>query len=277
MSSNTPFHPFKAVAIDLDGTLLASDLSISAANRSAIERLHENGVHVILASGRHHISMLPFARLLPQVEYMVSSQGAFASDVEKTTTIFECHLHADEARTAIEFGLTRELSIVIYTANGIFTLNSSKWIEFYSNLAGLNPTFTTAAEVLKELIFKVVYFEDANRLDQIETEDFIKNTHLYTVRSLENIFEIAHADTSKKAALQALLDYLSIRPEEAASFGDGNNDIPMFELTSFSCAMDHAWPEAKRAATRVAPEGDPAESFARAVYELEQFAADSKG
>ncbi|MDQ8202831.1 HAD family hydrolase [Pelagicoccus sp. SDUM812003] len=264
-ASQTPPLPIKAVAIDLDGTLLAPDLSISDANRAAIEQLHAQGVHIILASGRHYLSMLPHARKLPQIEYMVSAQGGYASDIENTHTIFESHLHADDATRALEFGLKNELAIAIYTVSGIYTLSEGPWIDYYSDLAGIRPTLTTPEEVVKEAIFKVVYFDTDERLDELEKDPFLKESKLYTVRSLKNIFEQANPKTSKRSALEALVKHLGIDPEQLAAFGDANNDIPMFELAGFSVAMDHAWPAAREAATIVAPEGDPAESFARGV------------
>lgn len=267
--STSPFHPIRAVAIDLDGTLLSPELGICAENRAAIEALHAAGVEIILASGRHYQSMLPIARTLPQVRYMVSAQGAYASDIENKLTLFQSHLPQPDAQAAIAFGLENKLSVVVYTVSGIQTLSSGQWIDYYTKLAGIVPTPTTAEAVLQESVFKVVYFESNERLDEIEQHDFIRNSQLYTVRTMENIFEQADPKTSKAAALKPLIEHLGIKPSELATFGDGNNDIPMLEYAGFSAAMDHAWPGAKKAATLVAPTGHPASSFARAVTAMQ--------
>lgn len=265
MSSHSPFHPIRAVAIDLDGTLLAPDLSISPENRATIDQLHAGGVHVILASGRHYHSMLPYARQLPAVEYLVSAQGAYASDVDNRQVLYESHLPTADAEATIRFGLDHNLSIVVYTTKGIFALSQGRWIDFYSRLAGITPPLATVEEVLEQSIFKVVYFEAEGRLDEIEQTPFLKDSHLYTVRTMTNIFEQADPKTSKRAALEALIKHLGVERQELAAFGDGNNDIPMFELAGFSAAMDRAWPDAKKAATLVTPDGDPATSFSRAI------------
>ncbi|MBK1876151.1 HAD family hydrolase [Pelagicoccus mobilis] len=267
MSSNerSPFHPIKAVAIDLDGTLLSPDYSISEGNRAALEELHEAGVEIILASGRHYVSMLPYARSLPQVRYMVSAQGAYASDVDDTQTIHETHMPTEDAAKAIDFGLEHGLSIVVYTASGIHTLSTGKWIDYYNDLAGLESTRSTKEEVLSQPVFKVSYFESVERLDEIQEHPFLKNSHLYTVRSLPNIFEQADPTTSKASGLAPLMAKLGIKPEELATFGDANNDIPMFEYSGFSTAMDRANPNVKAAATLSSPDGPPETSFARAI------------
>ena len=42
----------KMIALDLDGTLLRSNETISARNREALSRAINRGVHVVIASGR---------------------------------------------------------------------------------------------------------------------------------------------------------------------------------------------------------------------------------
>lgn len=264
-SSASPFHPIKAVAIDLDGTLLAPDHSIGEQNRAAIEKLHAAGVEIILASGRHYVSMLPHARKLPQVRYMVSAQGAYASDVDNTRTIHELHMPTADAANAIDFGLEHGLSLVVYTANGIHTLSTGRWIEFYNNLAGLKSVQSTKDEILAQPVFKVSYFEAEERLDQIQQHPFLADSHLYTVRSMPNIFEQADPNTNKASGLAPLMAHLGIKPEELATFGDANNDIPMFQYSGFSAAMDRANPNVKAQATLASPDGPPESSFARAV------------
>ncbi|MBC2606154.1 HAD family hydrolase [Pelagicoccus albus] len=271
MSQNpaSTFHPIKAVAIDLDGTLLSPDHTISEENRAAIETLHASGVEIILASGRHYQSMLPYAKSLPMVRYMVSAQGAYASDVDNSQTLYVSHMPTDDADAAITFGEEHGLSIVVYTAAGLFTLSKGKWIDFYASLAGLDPTFTTHEEVLKEHIFKVVYFGEEEKLDEVQQLDFLSKSQLYTVRSMTNIYEQADPKTSKAAALKPLIEHLGIQASELATFGDGNNDIPMFEFSGFSAAMDRAWDGPKAAATLVTPDGPPESSFARAVQAMQ--------
>jgi hydroxymethylpyrimidine pyrophosphatase-like HAD family hydrolase len=48
-SRGTTAFPFRLAAIDLDGTLLGPDKTISPENIAAVDRLHQNGVTVIIA------------------------------------------------------------------------------------------------------------------------------------------------------------------------------------------------------------------------------------
>ena len=263
-----PFHPIKAVAIDLDGTLLGPDLTISADNVSAIEELHDHGIQIILASGRHHISMLPYARKLPQVEWMVSSQGSFAADLDAKTVLYDSHLPTEQADSIIRTGQDNGYSIIVYARNGIYTLNQGEWIDYYIGLAGITPRTATREEVLEESIFKVVLLESEKRIDDALQIPEIRDWPLYKVRSLKNIYEFAGEGTSKGQGLVPLLKRLGLQQSELASFGDAPNDVPMFEISGFSVAMEHGWEEAKKAAHAISPPGDPATAFARAVQLL---------
>jgi len=266
------FHPFKAVAIDLDGTLLSHDLTISEANLAAINELHASEVEIILASGRHHISMLPFARQLPQVKWMVSAQGAFASDLDRTTILYDSHLPTDKAASIIDIGLNNQYSVIVYAKSGIFSLNENEWTDYYIQLSGVKPTLTNKEAILNESIFKVALIGSEERIEAAKDLPGIQAWDLYKVRSLKNIFEFAGLDTSKAHGLKPLLAHLGIEASQLAAFGDAPNDIPMFEFAGYSVAMDTGWEEAKAAAHAVSPIGPPESAFARAVSMLREQA-----
>jgi len=271
---DSPFHALRAVAIDLDGTLLSPELSVSEDNRAAIEELSGAGVEVILASGRHYTSMLPIARSLPAVRYMVSSQGAYASDLDKSLVLYESRMPAQDARMAIETGLREGLAIVAYTSEDICSITpASEWIDYYARLAGFPPRPVTVDELMQLTIFKIVYFGTAQRLDEIEELPEIASAPLYKVRSLANIFEQADPATNKAAGLDPLLKHLGIPAAQTAVFGDAPNDIPMFEYAGYAIAMDRAWESTRKAATHIAPAGPPESSFARGVELLKSALA----
>lgn len=266
----SPFHPIRAVAIDLDGTLLAPDHSISPENRAAIAAMHDAGVEIILASGRHYVSMLPFARQFPEVRFLVSSQGAYASDIANTQTLFEAHMPAKVVRDAVAFGIEHQLSVVAYTPKEEYSLTPpSPWLDYYANLAGVDLVPITPEALLEKSVFKIAYFESEERLDEVQLHPFLRDSQLYTVRSMKNIYEQADPKTSKAAGLKPLLAHLGIDASELAAFGDADNDIPMFQLAAFSAAMDRSWPETKKAATLVSPHGPPETSFARAIAAMQ--------
>lgn len=256
---------YRLAAVDLDGTLLGPDKTVSPANRAALARLADAGLEVVLASGRHRISMLPIAEQLPEVRWMVSAQGAFVSDLAGEQIVLERSMPPERAAEAMQICLHHHYPTIFYAPSGIFTLSEGAWIDRYGKLSGIRPALLTEQEALRMSVFKVLIYTDAARVDAFEQLPEVQAWDLYRVRSLDNVFEFAGADTDKGQGLAALGRHLDIDPSVMIGFGDAPNDLPMMDRVGLGVAMDHAWREVKVAADRVAPQGPPETSFARAV------------
>src|SRR5260221_880834 len=79
-SRGTTAFPFRLAAIDLDGTLLVPDKTISPENIAAVDRLHQNGVTVIIASGRRHQNSVRLQLQLRLNGPIIACQGGLISD-----------------------------------------------------------------------------------------------------------------------------------------------------------------------------------------------------
>ena len=55
---------YKAVAFDMDGTLLTTDRLLLPETVEMIKKISSKGVKVILVSGRHHSAIYPYYYLL---------------------------------------------------------------------------------------------------------------------------------------------------------------------------------------------------------------------
>src|SRR6202021_1982559 len=101
----TTTFPFRLAAIDLDGTLLGPDKMISDQNAAAVRRLRENGVTVIIASGRRHQNSVRFQRHLQLTGPIIACQGGLIRDGESGNVI-EAHFlpQAAAGETASEAG-----------------------------------------------------------------------------------------------------------------------------------------------------------------------------
>ncbi len=261
--SNTG-QKFKLAAIDLDGTLLGPTQLISEENVRAVQDLQAAGAQVVLASGRHYDSMRKYADMLRGVEWIVSSQGGEVCDLQRATVLCREFLPESEAEKALETGRSLGFSTVAYTAEKVFT--ESEWddgLDFYVNLAGLRPVEIKRAELLKHEIFKVIWIGTAEKLTKATEE--MPATSLQVVRTNKRFLELMPADVSKGTALEVLASHLRINAADAVVFGDGENDIPMFEWAGTSVAMPHGWPLALKKATCVAPDGADETALARAV------------
>src|SRR5260221_13714241 len=89
-SRGTTAFSFRLAAIDLDGTLVGPDKTISPENIAAVDRLHQNGVTVIIASGRRPQNSVRFQRQLRLSGPIIACQGGLIRDGESGNVI-EAH------------------------------------------------------------------------------------------------------------------------------------------------------------------------------------------
>lgn len=251
----------------MDGTLLGPDLTISEANLRALQRLRESGLELVLASGRHHESMRAHAESVAGVEWLVSSQGAEVSDLPRQRRVHAVYLESATAQAAFEIGHRMGHGNIVYTADGVFAPadGHARWIDFYAQLSGYAPTREATPDLLRRDIYKVLWLGEEAHLGSSSAHPELAPLEVYKVRTHRHVFEFLSARASKAVGVAALAAHLGIAPESVVAFGDGDNDVPLFEWAGTSVAMPHGWPEARRRASAVAPEGPPETALARAV------------
>lgn len=256
---------FKLAAIDLDGTLLGPDHAISPANAEAVRRLQAAGAQVILASGRHYNSMRKYVEALRGVQWVVSCQGGELSNADRTTVLNRQFLSAADVKQTMEAGRAHGFTAVAYAVEGIFS--DAKWdaeMDFYTELAGHRPVSQTSEALFARPMFKVIWMGDPAALSRLAIESIVP-PQVQAVRTNARFMEFMPADVSKASALNILARHFGIRPAETVVFGDGENDIPMFDWAGTSVAMPHGWPLAIQRAKFVAPDGPAETALARAV------------
>lgn len=262
-SSHSPF-PYRLAAIDLDGTLLGPDHAISPANAQAVARLQAAGVEVVLASGRHHTTMSPFARQLPGVRWMVSVQGAEVSDASRTTVLHQSLLDPVATRRVLDLSRRLEFPALVYAREGIVT-DSPVAVAAYAKHIGFSPRLASTEEFLAQPAFKVVWAGDPARLTALASQAEVVAMPTEKIRSHRHLFEFVQPGVTKGTGLAVLAAQFGLSHEEAVVFGDADNDVPMFEWARTSVAMPHGWPSVLARATLTAADGPPENAFARGV------------
>ena len=257
---------FKLAAIDLDGTLLGLDHQISAANARAVRQLQNGGAQVVLASGRHYNSMEKYAKTLPGVHWIVSCQGGEVADLPRKNILSRAFLPAAQVQTVLEIGHSLGCTSVAYAVNGVLT--DAKWnaeLDFYTEFSGHRPIELSTSELLKQDVFKVIWMGEEKLLSGVVLPLSQLAVTVQAIRTHARFLEFMPTNISKASGLATLAQKFGIDRSEAVVFGDGENDIPMFDWACTSVAMPHGWPAALRQATHVAPEGPVETAFARGV------------
>jgi Cof subfamily protein (haloacid dehalogenase superfamily) len=256
----------KLAAVDLDGTLLGPDGEVSRTNLQAVNRLQEAGVQVVLASGRHFNNMRKYAAMLPGVQWLVSCQGGELSDSDRQVVLRREFFAEASAGKMLELGRDLGFSTLIYSISGVFTESDrNSGMDFYTDLAGTPPRQIKRGEILGQPLFKILWIGEPAEMDHVGGQLEKVSESVQAIRTHKRLWEFMPAGVSKASALNILAARLEVKPEEVVAFGDGDNDVPMFEWAGLSVAMPHGWPAAIRKASYTAPAGPADSAFARGV------------
>ena len=80
---------YKLITVDLDGTLLNKYGEVSEYTKNIIKKVTDQGILVVLASGRISESVLTIAKEIGANKYYISGNGSVLYDMQKKEIIYE--------------------------------------------------------------------------------------------------------------------------------------------------------------------------------------------
>ena len=249
---------YKAVFIDIDGTLLKSDHTISEATFGIIQRLKEKNILVVLVSARPFSAIVPIAEEVGLHKLPVASlNGAYISgNGEK---IFNSVIDVD-ITTSIHKRLQQYNSTPIY-------YEQLQWFsEFQNSSTDYEQKITTVPitiqpfnDTLRNWQYtntgpnKIQVIAKATVINKIQNDLGEQFSNLLTISTSQSTYlEIVNIEASKLNAVKLLIDRYNINQQETIAIGDNFNDKEMIAFAGFGIAMGNAPDEVKAAANYVA-------------------------
>ena len=267
----------KLCALDVDGTLVRSDLTLSPAVIRAVESVRNAGVTVSIVTGRSMGELIDFRRSFPWIRYFVVSNGATGFDAQTNTAFYKNHLPLSIAQDIERESRRYPVMTEVY-ADGVSYVTRDCWehterfgaafLHHSSLVEGRVPVddvgalLTARSSDIEKLYFS---FETLSDLPKLRT--FCERFPVDLVTSIHDGLEVNQKGVEKGAGLSALCDYLGILPAETAAVGDGEADIAMFRVAGLSFAMENAKSDVKAAADIVAPDHDD-DGAAWAIFQI---------
>jgi Cof subfamily protein (haloacid dehalogenase superfamily) len=263
--------PFRLAAIDLDGTLLGPDKTVSPENLAAVRRLRENGVAVIIASGRRHQNSVRFQRQLQLSGPIIACQGGLIRDGESGNVIEAHFLPQSVTCQIIDEGEKRDIPVIYYHLDHLYVAErNNKWVNLYETRVGEKAEILPNLEQLDgRRALKIVWYGDPAILAQIRPEMSAHYGEKVDILSTEREnLEFMPRGINKATALAKVAAEFGVPADQVLAFGDGENDVQMLTWAGVGVAMNHGSQAAIAAAKRVSPKGPPETAFARAVDAL---------
>lgn len=253
----------KLIAIDLDGTLLTKDRTISPENKAAIKEAKAQGIKVVLCTGRPLLGMTHFLEELNLREpgdYGITYNGGL---VQKTDT---GEILSQKTLTREETQELYELSQAINVPCNFIDLEKIYEPPYPKGRDSLYPTVMNALPykpiTLNELpedaaINKVVFCYDQEVLDEAIATIPASYYKKYTImKSRPILLEMMNKEVDKGKGIAVLCGLLGIEPDEVMALGDEANDQAMIEYAGIGVAMENAVPEIKEIAQFITKNND---------------------
>lgn len=243
--------PFKAIAVDMDGTFLDDQKHFHRDHFNQIlQKCQEQGIRFVIASG----------------DPLLCLQRFFPNDLDQLTIVAENGAQVDDNGQPL---ITKTMDEHLAHDMISFLVKSMHLSPVLSGIKGGYMTHNADPAVVNHLSF---YYPVLNRVDSWTT---LPDDHFFQASFLINDEDVPAAQqrlqsefgneltitpsgngsmdltipgVNKGWALRQLMQDWHISGNELAAFGDGANDVSMLELAQYSFVMPNGGPEARTAA-----------------------------
>ncbi|ATD54507.1 sugar-phosphatase [Clostridium chauvoei] len=245
---------YKLIALDMDGTLLREDKSISERTKLAIQKAREKGVTVVLATGRPIEGVSRYLEILDMYrdnDYVLSYNGALVQKTKSKEVVSKVSLKGQDVHDL--YKLSKENGVNIHAFSeiqGLITPKISKYTEVEATINGIDVSEKDFNSIDKEEVIAKIMMIDEPEILAPATENLPKEIYeKYTVvRSTPYFLEFLNKDANKGTGLELLAKHLGIKREEVIAMGDAGNDLHMIEYAGLGVAMGNSFEEVKEAA-----------------------------
>lgn len=259
---------FRALAIDLDGTLLVGE-DLPADNITALRAARDAGYEIIIATARWVQMARRITEQIGITGPVIACSGAQVYVPDLGRDVFDERLPADFVDVLYSL-CDEERCIATITVEDRVLLkldgepDPSQMPEemvWVSKLTGADATLPRVAAIQGSLANKRIRDELVPRFsDSVHFFDSIGPTG-------KVILTMTSSSASKGDALKSACRHLGMDPHDVLAFGDSENDIEMFRVAGAAVAMGQADEQTKAAATYVTARHDEA-GVARAIEKL---------
>jgi len=257
MSKNSPHinkYSFKAIALDLDGTLLSSDKKVTQNTVNVLRHLHEEyKVEILLISGRAPPLIEPYADALLGVNcYIVGFNGA--QGLSKKDANGERHILFTDAvpnehlPTIFDFVKQRDLLLNVYL-DVVYAIDKPDlrlYTEHYSTLTGATYKYVPSYDDLNRTqpAKCLIVTEDNDVCNNLMVEAAAHMPELAIIKSNCHSYKLSQwyveflqKGVDKGTALKKWCEIVKCTPDEVIAFGDAENDYNLIKVAKLGFCM----------------------------------------
>jgi hydroxymethylpyrimidine pyrophosphatase-like HAD family hydrolase len=252
----------RALAIDLDGTLLRGDETLSPRNRAMLRAARAAGLHVIIATARwyhlaEHVATELAGNGVPMVDGpvadgpVIACSGAQVRLLRERVDLLDRRLPTDFADALYDVcDSVRCIAWAVLSDEVLVRMDG----ELEATLPGLRQVPSLSGAARGEAP-RMILVQGAQATAAVEA---MSPTWDGSVRFDESfwgagkrLLTLTAVGADKGVALAVACNALEIPASTVVAFGDASNDVPMFRAAGASFAMGQASPSVQAEATAV--------------------------
>ena len=253
---------YKLIALDLDGTLLTSDKTISQRTKHTIAEARKRGVKVVLASGRPLDGMqskLDELEIEGDNEFVVFFNGSMVKEIGTNRVIHSAIIDGKRAKQVAQ--LANKLNLDCHAFSNELGLITPKLNEFTDVEATINqsPVIEKSFDELEDdhPIIKAMIVGAPDKLTAAINNIPASYQDEFTIVQSAPIFlEFLNLESNKGVGIKAIAEHLGITSSEVICMGDAENDHHMIEYAGLGVAMQNAMEQTKAIANHITLSND---------------------
>lgn len=244
------------IAVDLDGTLLNDEKSISEKTKHSLIEAQKDGHKIVIATGRPYRASRAYYDMLSLNTPIVNFNGALVHHpLDEDWGVYHSPLPFETAKTVIQTCEAFEVqNIIVEVVDDIYLRHHDEF--FIDAFSEGGPRFHTGDldELLQDAPTSIIIYPRDNSVDELRA--LLEKSHAEVIEQRTwgapwNLIEIVRGGLSKAIGLQRIAKYYGIPRERIIAFGDEDNDLEMIEYAGQGVAMKNAISELKEVANAV--------------------------
>ena len=131
---------YKLLVVDIDGTLVGEDESISVENREALAEARQQGIRVSLSTGRTIQTCLGIIEELSLDGYHIFFDGALVSAPAQDEEVYIQPLSQKAVAQTVEFVRSTNIYLELYSVSCYFVEQETWLTSMHRQIFGIEPT-----------------------------------------------------------------------------------------------------------------------------------------
>jgi Cof subfamily protein (haloacid dehalogenase superfamily) len=252
MSFSRDPRGIKALAMDLDGTILAPGAVLNDRTIKAIDACKKKGLQIIIATGRALEAAEPFRHALGACGPMIYFNGAMVVEMPDEHVLSAVPLNSEAAQFCVDLAREKGVYCQLYISDGNHsgrtTLMAERdcpereaYLKHTRLLAELGDLKDALLRAGPGGCIKTMFLAEPEILSGLRPilEEGLGKS-VYTARTLSTFLEVMDASVSKGQGLKYIMERFSLKRDEVIAFGDEENDLPMLATAGFAIVPSNA-------------------------------------